>query len=147
MNFAREAVAAGVLVAMTLWLQCAGMAILIRRARAYIARSTNGLNPWRAAVLMVRFTALAIVLHLLQILLWAGFYRSHGLPSWEACFYVSASSYSTVGYNDVSLPGLWRSLGPVESIVGVLMCGMSVSALLAIATKLVAAEVKTTRPA
>jgi hypothetical protein len=142
MDFARETAVAGILVAMTLCLQCAGVAVLIHRARAYIARAQNGITAWHASVLMVRFTTLTIVLQILQVLLWAGFYRYHGISSWESCFYFSASSYSTVGYGDVSLPQLWRGLAPIESIVGVLMCGMSVSTLLAIATRLVAAEEK-----
>jgi voltage-gated potassium channel len=145
MDFALHAVEGGALVAVTLWVQCAGMAILIYLARSYISRSSAGLTAWRAAVLIVRFTALTIVLHLLQTLLWACFYRWHGLPSWEAAFYFSVSSYSTVG-SDVSLPKVWRSLGAVESIVGVLMCGMSVSALVVIATKIVAAEERGSEP-
>ena len=145
MDLARRAVEGGMLVATTLWLQCAGMAILIYLARSYISRSAQGLTAWRAAVLIVRFTALTIVLHLLQTLLWAAFYRWHGLPSWEPAFYFSVSSYSTVG-SDVSLPKVWRSLGALESIVGVLMCGMSVSALVVIATKIVAAEERGAEP-
>ena len=144
LNLARQAAAAVILVGITLWLQCAGMAVLIHRARVDLARATPGVNPWRAAVLMVRLTTLAIVLHVLEILVWAGFYRWHGLSSWESGFYFSASSYSTVGYTDVSLPGFWRSLAPLESIVGVLMCGMSVSVLLAIGAKLVEAETEAT---
>lgn len=147
MNVAREASAAGILVALTLWLQCAGMAILIHLPRIYILRGANGLNPWRAAVLMVQFTGLTIILHLLQILLWAAFYRWHGVPSWESCFYFSAGSYSTAGSGEVLLPRMWRSFGPLESIVGVLMCGVSVSVLLAIATRLVAEERKSTQSA
>ena len=124
---------------MTLWLQCAGMAILIRLARVYLARG-KWLTAWHGAVLMVRFTTLIIILHLLQILLWAGFYRWRCLPTWEMSFYFSATSYSTVGYGDVTLAPFWRFLGAIESVVGVLMCGMSVSALLALATKLLAEE-------
>lgn len=146
MDFARETAVAAILVAMTLCLQCAGLAVLIHRARAYIARGKNGITAWQASLLMVRFTTLTIVLQILQVILWAAFYRYHGLASWESCFYFSASSYSTVGYGEVSLPKLWRSLAPVESIVGVLMCGMSVSTLLAIATRLVDAEEKVTQP-
>ena len=142
MGFARQAGAAVILVTLTLWLQCAGMAILIDLARNYIARSTKGLNAWRAAALICRFSGATIVLHLLQILLWATFYRWYCFTTWEACFYFSGSSYSTVGYGDIVLPQVWRALGPVESIAGVLMCGMSVSALFAIATRLVAAETK-----
>ena len=88
---------------------------------------------------MVRFATAMIVLHILQVILWAGFYRWKCLPSWESCFYFSATSYSTVGYGDIVLPNVWRTLGPIESVTGVLMCGISVSALFAIATQLVEA--------
>jgi hypothetical protein len=70
MVFAREAGVATILVSITLWVQCAGMAVLIRLARAYLARSKNGLSPWRAGVHIVRFSAAMIVLHIVQILLW-----------------------------------------------------------------------------
>src|SRR5271169_216098 len=140
MDFARQASAAVFLVTATLLLQCAGMAVLIHWARAHIATGIKGLGPVRSAVLMVRFTTLMIVLHILQILLWAVFYRWRCLPSWESSFYFSGASYSTVGYGDVVLPRIWRLLGPVESITGVLMCGLSVSFVFAIATRLVEGE-------
>jgi voltage-gated potassium channel len=140
MDFARQASAAVFLVTVTLLLQCAGMAVLIRWARARIAIGIKGLGPVSSAVLMVRFTTLIIILHILQILLWAGFYRWLCLPSWEACFYFSSASYSTVGCGDIFLPRIWRLLGPVESITGVLMCGVSVSFVFAIATHLVEGE-------
>jgi len=142
MGFAREAGAAVLLVSITLWVQCGGMAVLIHLARVYIARSSKGLTAWHAGVLIVRFCAAMIVLHILQILLWSSFYRWFCLPTWESCFYFSASSYSTVGYGDIVLPRIWRTLGPVESVTGVLMCGMSVSALFAIAMRLVDAQAK-----
>jgi hypothetical protein len=67
-------------------------------------------------------------------------YRWLCFPSWEAASYFSASSYATVGYVDVVLPKTWRMLGPLESIIGVLMCGLSVSVLFAIATRLAGRE-------
>ena len=132
--------AALVLVGLTLWIQCAGIAVLIRWARAGIERGVAGLNSLHAAILMIRFSTLVIVLHFLQIFFWAAFYRWFCLPSWESSFYFSASSYSTVGYGDVVLPRVWRLLGPVESVTGVLMCGISVSCLVAVATRLVKRE-------
>jgi len=140
MGFALQATAAIFLVTITLWFQCAGMALLIHWARIAIPRGMKWLSPWHSAVLMIRFTTVIIVLHILQILLWAAFYRWQCLPSWESCFYFSATSYSTVGYGDIVLPRVWRILGPVESGTGVLMSGISVSALFAIATRLVGAE-------
>jgi len=76
------------------------------------------------------------------ILVWAGFYRWLCLDSWESAFYFSAGSYSTVGYGDVVLPSHWRLLGPVESMMGVLMCGIAVSLLFALINKLIANEVR-----
>jgi len=83
----------------------------------------------------------------LQILLWAGFYRWTCFPSLESAFYFSTASYSTVGYGDLLLPQMWRSLGPVESVTGVLMCGLSASFLFAIVTQLVARELRFLRGA
>ena len=40
-------------------------------------------------------------------------------------FHFSGASYATVGHGNVVLPRMWRTLGPVESIIGVLMCGRS----------------------
>jgi voltage-gated potassium channel len=128
------------LVGLTLWIQCAGIAVLIRWARTTIERGFARLSSLYAAILMIRFSTLVVVLHFLQILFWSVFYRWYCLPSWESSFYFSASSYSTVGYGDVVLPRVWRLLGPVESVTGVLMCGISVSCLVAVATRLVKRE-------
>jgi voltage-gated potassium channel len=117
-----------------------GIAVLISWARASVERGIARLSSLHAAVLMIRFSTLVIVLHFLQILVWSMFYRWYCLPSWESSFYFSATSYSTVGYGDVVLPGVYRLMGPVESVTGVLMCGISVSGLVALATRLVERE-------
>src|SRR5258708_39390111 len=140
MVFVRQASAAAVLVALTLSFQSGGMAAFIHWGRAYFARDVSRLDPLRSAVLMVRFTSVMIVLHILQVVLWAVFYRWNCFPSWESAFYFSTGSYSTVGYGDLVLPPMWRNLGPVESVTGVLMCGLSASLLFAIVTRLVQHE-------
>ena len=142
MVFARQALVATLLVAATLWLQGAGMAILIHWARNALGRGMAALQAWRASFLMIRFTSAIMALHMSQILLWAVCYRRLCLPSWESSFYFSATSYSTVGYGDVVLPPVWRLMGPVESVTGVLMCGISVSALFAILLRLLEREEK-----
>jgi voltage-gated potassium channel len=104
MTFGREAGTAIVLVALPLWIQCAGIAVIIRWARTSIERGVAHLSSLHAAVLMIRFSILVIVLHFLQIFVWSVFYRWYCLPSWESSFYFSASSYSTAGYGDVVRP-------------------------------------------
>ena len=142
MEFIRQAGVATILVTATLCLQCAGMAILIHWARKSIERGVRALSPWHASVLMIRFTTVIVVLHISQILLWSAAYRWRCLGSWESSFYFSATSYSTVGYGDIVLPQVWRLLGPVESVTGVLMCGVSVSGLFAILLRLIGSEEK-----
>jgi len=124
------------LITITLWLQSAGVAILIAWVRRALQGDMQQIGAFRSAALIVRFTAAVVVLHGMEILLWACFYRWRCLPSWDSAIYFSASSYSTLGCNDVSLPSMWRTLGPLESIIGVLMCGISVSLLFAIVTRL-----------
>ena len=34
-------------------------------------------------------------------------------------------TYTTLGYGDLVLPKPWRMLGPIEGLVGILMCGLS----------------------
>ena len=141
MAFVRPAGAAAVLVTLSLLLQAAGMGVLIHWARAYFARGMHRHGHLRSALLLVRFTSVVIILHLLQILLWTAFYRWNCFQSWEFAFYFSTASYSTVGSGDLLLPQIWRTLGPVESITGVLMCGLSVSILFTIVLRLVEREV------
>lgn len=142
MTFLREGSAAIVLVTLTLSLQCAGMARLISWARTSFAPGVLRLGPIRSAILMMRLMTAFIGLHVLEILLWTAFYRWLCFPVWESAFYFSAASYATVGYGDVVLPQMWRTLGPVESIIGVLMCGLSAGFLFAIVSRLVDREAR-----
>jgi voltage-gated potassium channel len=140
MIFLRQIGAAFLLITLTLWLHCGGITTLITWARRAVAGDIHKLGPFRSAALVVRVTIAAIALHGLQVLVWAGCYRWLCLPSWESALYFSATSFTTVGYGDIILPSKWRLLGPIESILGILMCGLSVSLLFAIATRLMGNE-------
>jgi voltage-gated potassium channel len=139
MNFVRHVGTAMILVALTLTLQSTGMAVLVDWVRARVARGggIHRLDRVGAAVLMVRFTGLIIWLHMAEILIWASFYRWRCFAHWETAFYFSATSFSTVGYGDVVIQTEWRLLGPIESVTGVLMCGLSAGLLFAIVNRLV----------
>ena len=125
------------LVTLTLWVQSLGVAALVMWVRRALSGDIRRMGAFRFAALIVRLAMAVVVLHGLEILLWASFYRWRCLPSWDAAIYFSASSYSTLGSNDASLPSQWRTLGPLESVIGVLMCGLSASLLFAIVTRLI----------
>jgi voltage-gated potassium channel len=142
MSFLHQAVVIIVLVVLTLSLQCAGMAALIHWARGQFSGGLYRLGPWRSGVLIVRFTSIIIVLHGLQILVWACFYRWKCIPSWESALYFSTGSYSTAGAGEMSLPQTWRILGVLESGTGALMGGLSVAFIFALVTRLIEREAR-----
>ena len=119
------------LITLTLWLQSAGVAALIAWVRRTVTNEIHTMNAFRLAALFVRLALTVVALHGLEILVWAGFYRWHCLPSWGLAMYFSASSDSTLGCSDVSLPSSWRAVPPLEGVIGMLMCGISVSLLFA----------------
>src|SRR5260370_38343175 len=128
MSFFRESVAAVLLVILTLWMQCAGLAALIFWVRRAVAGDLHRFGPVRSASLVVRLTAAVIVLHGVLILLWACCYRWLCFPSWESAFYFSASSYATVGYGGGFLRANWRAMRRPGRTIGGLTGGISVSA-------------------
>lgn len=136
MDFVRPTIAAAVLVELSLWIQSAGMGSLINWGLAYLAHKQR-LSLVHSTALIVRVTNMMIGLHLAQILVWASFYRWMCLPAWGSAFYFSIASYSTLGDGNHALPATWASLGPVEAVTGALMCGLSVSLLFAVVTRLV----------
>ena len=145
MTLLQQAGAAVLLVLITLSLQCGGAAALIIWIRS-IPRETHKVRVFRCAALVMQTTVAVIILHGIVILLWASCYRWLCLPSWESAFYFSASSYATVGYGDVVLPSKWRLLGPLESMVGMLMSGVSIGLLFAAVTHLVDGESRSRLP-
>ena len=140
MTWLQQISAAVLLVVLTLCLQCAGVAGLISWLRKVAADDTHKAGMSYNAALVMRTTIAIVVLQGTIILLWACCYRWLCFRSWNSAFYFSATSYSTVGYGDVLLPFKWRLLGPLESMMGVLMCGISVGLLFALITHLIQKE-------
>lgn len=102
MNFIRQAGAGAILVALTICLQSVGMAAFIDWVRTGFAHRIGRFGAVRSTRLIIRFTTVLFTLHLLQILLWAGFYRWFCFTSWEESLYFSITSFSTVGYGETS---------------------------------------------
>ena len=99
---------------------------------------------WPVTWLLVRITWWLIVIHLVEIALWALFFwRQKCLPDAESSFYFSGVTYATIGYGDLVLPKEWRLFGPVEGLTDILMCGLSTAFLLATLSRMYSAR---TRP-
>ncbi len=80
--------------------------------------------------IIIRVVYGLLLLHLLQILVWAACYHWNGcFPDFATSFYYSATSYSTAGYGDVNPPANWRIVGAIEAVTGILMFGWSTGVL------------------
>jgi Ion channel len=91
---------------------------------------------WRATWMLIRVAAWTILMHLLQIAVWAFFYAwKDGMPDLPSAFYFSAVTYTTTGYGDLVLPEEWRLVGGVEALTGILMCGLSTGFFFAVFNK------------
>jgi len=104
-------------------------------------------RTWPITLLLIRVTLLLILIHGVEISVWALFYRWSGcLPDAESAFYFSGVTYTTIGYGDLVLPRPWRILGPIEGITGILMCGLSAGLFFATVTRIYAPRLETTPP-
>jgi len=113
-----------VLVAVTVAVHAAGLAVLLR---CFIR--LDALPPtrfWPITRMLLRMVWWVFLIHLAEISVWGLFYLGRRcLPNAETAFYFSGATYTTIGYGDVVLAKPWRLLGPIEALTGVLMCGLS----------------------
>jgi len=116
-------VSACVLSALTVITHAWGVAVLLQG----LARSHSiSTSVWFIRRTLLRIIWWLVLLHLAEIAIWGLFYLWRGcVADLETAFYFSASTYTTLGYGDVLLVKPWRLLGPVESLMGVLMISLS----------------------
>jgi voltage-gated potassium channel Kch len=122
---------AWVLMALCVAVHAMGMTVALRMLDKMIVRL--GVRFWFSTWLLVRIAGWAILLHLVEIAMWAGFYTwRDALPDMTTALYFSAMTYTTTGYGDVVLAGQWRLVGGVEALTGILMCGWSAAFFFAV---------------
>jgi hypothetical protein len=113
------AVGATVLVAITL-VHGAILGFIVRDYHRGAKRMLQNANhPFWASVQFGRAVLLMLVLHLLDMAIWAGILNHLQLVrNARDSFYFTANSYTTLGYGDVPLGIGWRELSPMIAITG-----------------------------
>ena len=114
---------AWVLMAACVVVHAAGLSVALRHWRrqpVVVGRF------WPQMRLFTRLAAWIVLLHLIEITVWAAYYVFRGaMPDLQTSLYFSAVTYTTTGYGDLVLPPEWRLVGAVEALTGILMCGWS----------------------
>ena len=126
-----EILFAGGLVVVTVTIHAVGFHVLLRAMIRSQVLATSGFRriiPW-----VIGMTCWLVLIHLLEISIWGLFYFWHGcLPDAETAFYFSGVTYTSVGYGDLVLAKPWRMLAPLETLMGMLMCGLSTGLFFAV---------------
>ena len=123
------------LMAVCVAVHAIGVVVAFRR----IQRSPALADPhlWPPTWLLIRTAGWLILLHLIEISLWALVYVwRQAMPDVHAAFYFSAVTYTTTGYGDLVLPETWRLVGGIEALTGILMCGWSTGFFFAVVNRM-----------
>jgi hypothetical protein len=114
-----------------------GMALGLRWLKNQRGKHGRHFSLWESFRILISVVYGLLILHLIQIVVWAACYRWFGcFEEFIRAFYYSATSCSTVGYGDVIPPGNRRVLGAMEAVTGILMFGWSTGVLFAVVNQL-----------
>jgi hypothetical protein len=92
---------------------------------------------WHNVTVVIGVHLILLTALLAQVAVWAGAFLFCGaLPDFTTAFYHSAVNFTTLGYGDIVMSPVWRLLGPLEAANGVLMFGLSASAMFAVTNRL-----------
>lgn len=112
------------LVASTVIVHAIGIAMLLKALIRWAGTPPQRLWPITGRLVWV--ACWLIMLHVIEIAIWGAFYLWQGfLGDAESAFYFSGATYTTIGYGDLVLAKPWRIFGPIEGLIGILMCGLS----------------------
>ena len=104
--------------------------------KGYVAVKTDLEVRWRIVTFAIVILAI-FAAHVFEIWVWAiFFFFIEEIHTFEAALYFSTSSFTTVGYGDITLSDEWRLLGSVESANGMILFGWSTAFIFAIVRKI-----------
>ncbi|WP_295888173.1 potassium channel family protein [uncultured Thiohalocapsa sp.] len=128
------------LVVLTVLIQGFGSVWLLRWLLRHHTGQDGALLPHRALHVVIQTVLGLVLLHWLQILIWALAYWAltpvAPIGSLETAIYFSAVTFTTLGYGDITLSSeQWRLLTGIQALSGVLLLGWSTALLFAVVSR------------
>ncbi len=114
-----------------------GLAALIAILNTHIPKRLRT-GPGLQRALVILFTVFGLVaMHTVEIWVYAGLYLALGeFKEIEAALYFSTTSFSTLGYGDVTLTHEHRLIGAIQGINGFLLIGWSTAFLVSVTARM-----------
>lgn len=107
--------------------------LLVLAIRYYVGHIhvVTALSFWSSLRVVCGFMFMMVFGNLLQLTIWALVFMGLGeFDVLSEAIYHSAVNFATLGYGDIVMSEKHRLLGPLESINGVIMVGVSTAALM-----------------
>ena len=142
-----SALVAVVVLTVTMMIQAIAHALTVRFVVRLFRVGYAGPTFWHNLTVTIGVHLILLTALLAQVGVWAGAFLLCGaLPDYATAFYHSAVNFTTLGYGDIVMARGWRLLGPLEAANGVLMFGLSASAMFAVMNRLLELRLKRQHP-
>ena len=127
------------LVALTVVIHALGTTYLVRHLAQKFLDERGKWRSRNALGALITTAVVMVVLHALEIIIWAGVYRAvvpaGELANLEAAVYFSFVTFTTLGYGDITLTEGWRLLSGIQALNGILLVGWSTALMFAVVQK------------
>jgi hypothetical protein len=121
------------LIVATVVIHVFGLGLIYQQASLLQARIRKNTLPYRISASIIGAAALvAAIFHGLEAAMWAATYVLLGaLPDRKSAMLYSLGAMTTFGTSDIDLESRWRLMGPLESLNGWILFGLTTAFLFA----------------
>ncbi len=117
--------------------QCAFIAAIRDVFERWTGWRSMGASFWKTTTLLSGVTAFLFIGMMVQVYIWAlVLYSTDEIESFRTASYFSMVNFTSLGYGDITLSAERAILGPMEAANGILMLGLSTSALYSVLREL-----------
>ena len=124
------------LVAITVAIHALGTTFWLKLITVRYASNDLSWSRRKSLAILMATVIVMIVLHAIQIAVWAVAYlllvSVEELATFESALYFSFVTFTTVGYGDITLAAPWRVLSGIEALNGIMLVGWTTALLFAV---------------
>ena len=127
------------LIVITVIFHVIGLVFLNERVIRAKRFFTKGRNFATFALILGTATLIAILLHAVEAVIWAGVYEILGaLPDGKSALLYSLSAMTTYGHEHFDLANHWQLMGALEALNGMILFGLTTAFLYGMIRELLA---------
>jgi hypothetical protein len=127
------------MIALTIVINVSGIVLWLKYLALSLEQHVKENTQPKLFQVILTTVIVLLIIHLIQAFLWAVLYLllpgHSGLDNLHDAFYFSTITITTLGYGDVTLNEQWRLLSGLESMIGIIVFGMSTAIIFAVIQK------------